>query len=118
MKMKTLHITIGLPGSGKTTWSKKAKKSTGYNIHYDADSVENKRRADLIERLHYRGNYQDVIIDSVITTHETLKKLLSLIFDKEAYGYTHIELHVWNPDREACLWNDKGRRERLILQFP
>ena len=113
-----IHILIGLPGSGKTFFSKElAMKSMAKTEIIDCDKMRN---------IAYRRNYldevfsevsicasykmkRDAIIDGLfLTNKERIELVNKLSFFKKDYDFI---LHVWNEDRETCMKNDAGRRK-------
>jgi hypothetical protein len=129
---KEIHILMGLPGSGKTTWRKRNESLNGINdISYcslDCDEY-------LIEdpELYNYGRYSTIpevikhifninvdrfmCIDGLITTNKQVKEIISLIHKKVKQNYYDndnfiIVIHHWKENRENCLYNDKYRRDK------
>jgi hypothetical protein len=107
--MKTLEITIGLPGSGKTTWSQKQRKVDFTYKVFTLDNMDKITRKSIFNNI--KESNRSVIVDSLITTQKTLIDFLTKIFCESNHDYDKIILHIWNEDRESCLWNDRGRRK-------
>jgi hypothetical protein len=114
--MKKVHITVGLPGAGKSEWGKeKSKNSRNVNIrHVEFDSCtltswDKRTQAEkFYETIRNSYNCEELVIDSFITNNDTLIKLIS-----ELHLYVcPIVIHYWEPDIEKCLWNDLGRRDK------
>lgn len=116
---KTLHITMGLPGSGKTSWSRKFDKSNNDNVYNSSQCIEMDKlgatssktiRERVIEHILAYSRYEHVIVDSFMSSSEQLKGLLNDVIPKAPY--TEVIVHYWEPNVEACLWNDRGRRDQ------
>jgi hypothetical protein len=121
--LKKLHITVGLPGSGKTEWAKKYAKSTrnslggwrgSYDncIHYEFDSYRNNRRTDEENKKTFiqsiqNCNVDESIADIFLTTED---QIIDLIKEIDSV-YDELIIHYFEPNVETCLWNDRGRRE-------
>jgi hypothetical protein len=109
---KTLHITVGLPGSGKTHWAKEMKmKNRGCNVIHTDELINRFSKLTLHETLSnsvLRYNYtDDLVIDTFVTTSDGI---LQIIESCKKFPFEKLQLHVWEVDREACRWNDIGRR--------
>lgn len=116
-----LIITWGLPGSGKTTFTNKTVRTannrypnrrTIVSISYDdctwyGGDKKSNFKTKLKNYLNSNSNYDVVIADTLITTHEGLSNFLKQ-FDLR--NVKTIEIQFWREDRESCMWNDKYRR--------
>lgn len=51
------------------------------------------------------------IVDTVCTTHDDFKGLLEMLY-AQILKADKLIVTYWEEDRETCLYNDKGRRER------
>ena len=116
---RTLYITMGLPGSGKTTWSNEKLNqlkglNTGvYSQIIDIDAIM-KRGGNLSERLLSKLNnlyhtYNNTILDGLFLNNDDLLKILDVL-KLCRYKFDVIEINYWNENKELCLWNDKYRR--------
>jgi predicted kinase len=118
--MNTLILTVGLPGSGKTHWSKEQALEPGVkHIQMDEFMFEDesytriKNQADRYKAVlssEAKVSYDDktLIIDAMLLTNDDIVRTLTnlpYLPDKT------LEIHIWEVDREACLWNDRYRRE-------
>jgi len=113
--IKELHISIGLPASGKTT-----------EFYKLFESSDNKRNNMLIEcdkyLVGYRPTYKNMsdliadrsrlfceitFLDGLFLTLENAKEVVSSVKDR----VKKVVIHYWNPNIEDCKWNDAGRRK-------
>lgn len=129
-------LCVGLPGSGKSYFLAN-NYSNGYN---DVDNWWNGQDAlGVIESIS-RHNFQcfkswqeskTAAFDCLITTNSELNKIIDLIFQtgkQEGVNGTHIHfiIHYWKENRDLCLRNDRGRRNKsseisirnLPLEYP
>lgn len=135
--IKELHVLVGLPGSGKTTfasqYSDRVRDSYGFSyvnskakkfadiIDYDAiykkvgfnDKLQiNKDK--ILKMALPRLKYDIMILDGLFVTQEDVEWVLSVYLDNpkftENFTVEKIIVDSWIPDKEACLWNDRGRR--------
>lgn len=117
---KEINIMYGLPGSGKTHFSREASKKEG-GIYIDLDYEWNfgftyrKRTDENIKKLFFniwrtinKSNNRKIYVDGLFTTKKSIVKFLSQGWDCSGT----IIIHTWNLDRETCLKNDCGRREK------
>jgi hypothetical protein len=113
-----LIITWGLPGSGKTTFTKEqiTANSAKYNgsriftiSHDECGKYGNDKTKDFISKLNsYLSSTVDILIaDTLITTHDDLSNFLKQLNLKKVIS---IDIQFWREDRESCLWNDRYRR--------
>jgi len=121
-EVRTLHITMGLPGCGKTTWAKgfignlPKRALPGRYTHYPSGShIEHDevRHRSSIEDLAkqittYNRNFYHVVLDTLVTSDKGIRKIIDLL---KPFNYEKIIIHRWEPNREACLINDKFRRD-------
>lgn len=118
--MDKLIITVGLPGSGKTTWSKEQARQNKKIKHIDIDyhmfeddnytDIEDEQERFIkILKEEQDSNYQANIIDGLfLNTQDIIKILLNISYLPDEI----LEIHYWNENRELCLYNDRGRREK------
>lgn len=129
--MSKIFILMGLPGSGKTYFAKEYYKThhrTAINNFQDVHivDVDNFLKNHKLEKIGtYFGigdNKSTYILDGlflknndVISIIHSLKQDIPLI-----HGIESITIHYWIPDREACLYNDIGRRKKsskITIQY-
>lgn len=118
--IKKIILTVGLPGSGKTTFCEKyvednkdkkvnhiefdkyRKTSYGKNIGFE--SVLLKRMKEYEDEI--------LLLDTLLLdNHGVINSIKVLKDNLEAINDIEIEVHYWNLDRESCLYNDTGRRK-------
>lgn len=125
MTIEKIHITMGLPGSGKTYWAdeyikqnREDYKSRPWVIHMDDYMGEDHKYRPMSEIMadNYVRFSNELIIDglfldnmSIIYTLKDLSHELSDIAYRKR-DIPEVIVHVWNVDREMCLHNDQGRR--------
>ena len=119
--VEKLHILMGLPGSGKTTFAEEVKNSPEgkdvFVIH--ADDVREKyfwsNRYTIRDYIRkgmegWRGQ-PNVVVDALILTNDDIFNVLTL-FTEYVCAKLEVVIHRWDEDRETCLKNDGGRREK------
>lgn len=121
-----LHLLVGLPGSGKTTYANSTDNVNPYGPTksvVDFDKIQQKinnikNHDDRFEALIWRAclafKSKIVFLDGLFLTQNDYEYILSLYFRNPVYDY-HIKkviVDYWIPDREACLYNDMGRRSQ------
>lgn len=118
--MQKIIITMGLPGSGKTTFAEKYESD---NINYcKVNHIEfdkyrenslGKRRSlenIYLDRTKDREDSEVVILDGLFLTNESISNLINMVKENTVEENLFFEIHCWNVDRDICLYNDKGRR--------
>jgi hypothetical protein len=129
MNNQKLHITVGLPGSGKTKWAKDKQgpagsmRSKGGVLHIEFDKL--RERCEIRKRYpsasltkpdeemirEYQNNsthYDDVILDLFVSTNAGIIDLLNKLRIRKN---TEVVINYWTPDVDACMHNDRGRRD-------
>ena len=105
--IQELHILIGLPGCGKTTWAKKFKEdleaknswifSRVHVIHCDDGWIMPTKE------------HRYVVVDGIFTTPVEVDACIQKL---SKYTIRQIFIHRWNDDIASCLWNDTNRRKQ------
>lgn len=129
-----VELLWGLPGSGKTTYVKDDKRTkidldvmvrnydrlskqygTDYFLGVMASEIAN----------HFSYNRSSLVIDGLITTNAFALKILEMLRTGPALKAVEtavFRITYWKEDRQACLWNDQGRRllasDQTILNMP
>lgn len=120
-----LHILMGLPGSGKTTFADELRQKlmtkglknscTILSIDEIRSPVKYGKKVSLKEiinsevpRVTYKET-KDIIVDGPIFTNEDLFNMISTI--ARSFHKVTVTIYRWNEDRDTCLKNDGGRRE-------
>ena len=131
-----LHILIGLPGSGKTTYAngfreyiedEYGNRERNYKVKtyadiVDFDNILNKYKKGYIKSLDYNDkdlcsmafwNFRQkvVILDGLFLTHSNFEWVIGLYLSNPRYEIKKIVFHYWIPDVDSCLWNDTYRRK-------
>jgi hypothetical protein len=116
-----LSVTMGLPGAGKTAWSS-SMQSNSYRkgrrtsvIDFDSCTLrqvpEKHIKSHLQESLRSSLN-ERVVVDGMFLTSEDVIKLLAFLEPRDLISLEELTIEWWNPNVEACLHNDRGRREK------
>lgn len=118
--IKKIILTVGLPGSGKTTFCEnyvKNNKSININhIEFDKHRKTNYGKNlnfenVLLNRMNEKID-EVLLIDILLLDNNTVINTLEILKDNlESINDIEIEIHYWNMDRESCLYNDRGRRK-------
>lgn len=110
---KKITILWGLPGSGKTTYTKQfehGQKARVINVDSFNQLTPAKKIKEIVEQVDYSG-YKHIVIDSLLTLNSQALTLMKAITDDKGDLETRsFEIVWWKEDREACKWNDRGRR--------
>lgn len=63
------------------------------------------------------GGCTDIFVDGLILNHKDCKLIIdTFLFGRIASSVPDIDtiiIDFWTPDIDVCLWNDKGRRDKL-----
>lgn len=115
--LKELHISVGLPASGKTTLFKKLindRKGIVSKVHIECDRYRNihskDKQMDVIIKEAIRRFEEYTYLDGLFLTKQDINEAL-LIVRKERVKVDKVIIHYFRPDREKCQWNDLGRRD-------
>lgn len=125
---KIIHITMGLPGAGKTDWSKKYRESkkagTGWSPIHQVDHIEYdfikesmrylKNPDDLMKefiKLIRKSDMDEIIMDSLVSDESGIIKMLLLMMPIPE-KVDVIKIHFWVPEPDLCKINDRGRRNK------
>lgn len=106
MRKKIIHLLMGLPGSGKTSWAKS-------NIDNIIDCDDISHPSDIRDRIYWMlkwRNDADDCIDTLITTNKQLNTVMNIVSEVVRSPVKFI-IHFWEENRELCLKNDEGRRK-------
>lgn len=130
---KEIHILVGLPGSGKSSYANSVCEGMADRMVFDFDCHIFKKTKDRYTRDDIRGVLRDTIghylfvrsipylyLDGLFLTNDTVEDIiyviLSLLNDQLPYKSKKGEkitikfvIDQWNEDRNACLSNDNFR---------
>lgn len=120
-KSKQLIILQGLPGSGKTEFAKQQNaESSNKDIHViHMDEVREKcgwgSRYSVSDCINdglksYRGQ-NTVLLDGLFLTNDDVYNAICYV-DSHLVCPMRVVVHRWNEDRDTCVKNDGGRREK------
>lgn len=100
----TIHVAVGLPGSGKTTYYKKQAQRKSC-LYVDGDSFTD--IDELVSHIKAKADgYTHIWVDGLFLSKEIQKQLLVKLRD----GYTAlVAFDYWVPNREYCAYNDAKR---------
>ena len=107
--IKELHITVGLPASGKSTWAN-FKMNEWESLSRILRCSDRKDVKDTIKDIAWsfdRDYY--AILDGLFLTNDDVIKVLN-IFSEYRSEIECVIINYWKEDRENCLTNDIGRR--------
>lgn len=130
MKNKTNKILIlmGLPASGKTSWTNNTYLEYDGSLHLDVDEISNKTNnldfGDILKN--YCEIYEIIILDGLFLMTNDIIKVISQIASKITIENITFEIHCWSENREQCLINDKQRRnidssitiKNAVIEYP
>ena len=129
MKKVEINVLMGLPGSGKSSWRIKNEPKNKYSRNCSSFCCDDymwipnsskygryKTIPDIIKHhLNISDKSEFICIDGLITTNAQVQEVIDVIHtclpkyrNDEDF---EIVIHHWKEDRDACLFNDKYRRE-------
>jgi adenylate kinase family enzyme len=111
--MKKITLLWGLPGSGKSHYSKSIENKRE-NFILDMDSFKAGDIKSLVSSVEYHlGCFSHIILDGLVTTNAAADLILRKIEEmaKQRQFSIQYEIAYWMPNIERCLWNDTGRRK-------
>lgn len=114
-----LHLTVGLPASGKSFFAKDfIKRNPEYKL-IDIDSLKDEnffmKKMSLVDilndqiRITYHRKDANIFLDALILTNEEIGNVLFQF--SQFYDDIFVTIHYWKENREVCLKNDCGRRD-------
>lgn len=112
---RNITILYGLPGSGKTFYTKRLENDWTSIVHMDDYIVDGKYKpiSEVLSSL--KGILKrNLVIDSLITTQKKLEDIIKETYDFfERCGGARHDLTVvyWNEDRDACRENINRRAD-------
>ena len=136
--IRELHVLVGLPGAGKTTFANQFKDTIVDEYGYFRTNYKTKKYANIVDfdeiykkvglkengeinrdkvtkMAFSRFKYDIIILDGLFITQKDVEWVLSIYLDNlkftENFTVEKIIVDSWIADKEACLWNDRGRRK-------
>ena len=118
MRMSTLWILVGIPGSGKSTWAKKFVKDKNifiisrdeirFSLLEPGDNYFAKEKrvwSEYIKRIQFFLSVGDVIADATHLNEKSREKLLSAL----DLTYVHVNTVYFDIPLETCLKRNELR---------
>ena len=127
MNDNEVHILVGLPGSGKTTYAEQQKNMSTLILYVDDEIKRIKRLSQSVTikkallyamgsanvNLSYVCRYEKIIVDGLFLRQEEIEQVIT--FFTEYLDEFKVFIHQWNEDRDTCIKNDQWRREETSL---
>ena len=116
-KVDKLHMLIGLPGSGKTTFANSIENAEVIDFDYIyrecLEGLEIKVTSDKLEKLLPKTLTSNIVVlDGLFMDQSEVERILTLFLDwcsSKSIEVEKIILEYWRPDKKKCLWNVKDR---------
>lgn len=112
--IKELHITVGLPASGKSTWAETKMEEWKSNdfprVLRCADRQDINRIISDMSFTFDRDYY--VILDGLFLANDDILSVLG-IFKQYNSNIEKVIINYWKEDRENCLRNDEIRGRKI-----
>jgi len=125
---KNTILLMGLPGAGKTTFVidecargylngyhrlnldklMQDHKKYQYNQNLTTDETLEK----IIKNYFGGTSYTPYIVDGLFLCNDDVIRFLKILKTVSKHKVEDVEIHYWEPDVEACLWNDQFRRDK------
>lgn len=122
--MSTLHITVGIPGSGKTTWARQwAAEDPGNRLRLNRDDIrlslnlkhgDNEMRVTEVQHATLRSWLKagiDVVVDDTNLVPKFAKELLKIATSEGAEVVWHEEF--LKVDARTCIDRDRNREAKV-----
>lgn len=137
--IKELHLLVGLPGSGKTYFATEAQKKSrnheiqiinfDYVFRTSVDTAVYQIKQGITEIIKETLPMllgKIVYLDGLFCTHDSWSWILKQYLDEKSIKIQKIIVDFWVPNRELCIWNDRGRRfknsvlsiEKIQIEIP
>lgn len=107
-KLENLHLTMGLPGSGKTTFCKASAKVDAYLP--SAQYLEMDKYQTKSSKIPFWDYSTTVYIDGLFLNENMVEAILLELLEFNYIIEDQLTIHYWEPNIEACVWNDLDRR--------
>lgn len=118
--IKKIILTVGLPGSGKTTFCEEYLKNNEdknvnhieFDKHRKTAYGKNLNFENVLLNMMKEKRDEILLLDTLLLDNNGVINSIEILKDTlETINNMEIEIHYWNLDRESCLHNDKGRRK-------
>jgi predicted kinase len=118
------YLTVGVPGSGKTSYAKKLQKSHKVFV-IEGDVIRSELFGDAsvygrwnevwskVDELVENNVGRDLVLDGTFETTDLRAEAISLL---RSYGYEDIEAIVFNPSLATCL-SRNWTRTRVVPDY-